>query len=72
MMFKGSLSSPGTSGSGRDNEKGLDGEEGRGEDGASIPESMRPPTPVPRERGLIEQMEETREAGFGGQFNGEV
>ena len=32
---------------------------------------MRPATPAPRERGLIEQMEEVREAGLGGWFNGE-
>ena len=32
--------------------------------------SMRPEMPALRERGLVEQMEEAREAGLGGWFNG--
>ena len=39
--------------------------------GASPSGSMRPETPAPWERGLVEQMEEeVREAGLGGWFNG--
>ena len=39
--------------------------------GASPQESMRPDSPMPREEGLITQMErEAEEAGLGGWFNG--
>ena len=57
-------------GSGGDNRDCLDGGEGSGADGASIQECTRLPTPAPRERGLIKEMEEeVREAGLGGWFN---
>ena len=40
-------------------------------DGVSLPESMRLDSPMPREEGLIAQMErEVVEAGLGGWFNG--
>ena len=39
--------------------------------GASLPESMRRDSPMPREEGLITQMErEAEEVGLGGWFNG--
>ena len=41
------------------------------DDGASHQESMRQDSPMPREEGLIAQMErEAEEAGLGGWFNG--
>ena len=60
----------GTWESGRDNKDNQDGGEGSGGAGASPSGSMRLETPAPRERGLVEQMEEAREAGLGGWFNG--
>ena len=56
-------------------ESGGDGGEGsvggmvNREDGVTIPTNTRPSTPALRERGLIKEMEEAREAGLGGWFN---
>ena len=56
-------------------ESGGDGGEGsvggmvNREDGVTIPANTRPSTPALRERGLIKEMEEAREAGLGGWFN---
>ena len=72
MAMLGEESAPGILGSGGDNKDGLDGDEDRGDSGASIQESVRPPTPALRERGLIKEMEEeAREAGLGGWYNRE-
>ena len=61
--------------SGGDVKEGSDGGEDRDGGSAIILESMRPPTPgpsAPRERGLIEQMEEeAAKMRLGGWFNGE-
>ena len=65
-----SLSEQGTSDAGGDDEDNQDGGEGSGGAGVSPLGSMRPETPALRERGLVEQMEEVREAGLGGWFNG--
>ena len=46
------------------------GDEDNEDSGVSLPESMRPDSPMPREEGLIAQMErEAEEAGLGGWFN---
>ena len=72
VAMLGEESAPGILGSGGDNKDGLDGDEDRGDSGASIQESVRPPTPALRERGLIKEMEEeAREAGLGGWYNRE-
>ena len=61
----------GTSDAGGNNEDDQDRGEGSGGVGVSLLGSMRPETPAPRKRGLVEQMEEeAREAGLGGWFNG--
>ena len=65
------LLGPSTLDSGGDRGDNQDGGKGSGEGGAGTLARMRPATPAPRERGLIEQMEEVREAGLGGWFNGE-
>ena len=52
------------------NEDNQNGGEGSGGTSASLLGSLRPGTPAPRERGLVEQIEEAREAGLGGWFNG--
>ena len=47
------------------------GDEDSWDAGASLQESMRRDSPIPREEGLIAQMErEAEEAGLGGWFNG--
>ena len=66
------LSGPLTLESGGDRGEGPVGGEDREVGGAAISGNMRPSTPAPRERGLIEEMEEeAREAGLGGWFNRE-
>ena len=58
----------GASGNGPDNQ---DGGEDSVVDGVFCPVSMRRDSPLPREEGLIMQMErEAAEAGLGGWFNG--
>ena len=58
----------GASGNGLDNQ---DGGEDSVVDGVFCPASMRRDSPLPREEGLITQMErEAAEAGLGGWFNG--
>ena len=52
------------------NEDNQDGREGSGGTSVSQLGSLRLETPALRERGLVEQMEEAREAGLGGWFNG--
>ena len=65
-----SLLEQGMLGAGGDNEDDQDGEGDNVGAGVSLSGNMRPPTPAPRERGLVEQMEEeVREAGLGGWFN---
>ena len=69
----GSLSSPeaGTSGASGDVPVAQGGDEVNEVGGASPRESMRRDSPMPREEGLIAQMErEAAEAGLGGWFNG--
>ena len=57
----------GVSGNGPDDQDGDEDNEGGG---ASLRESMRRDSPMPREEGLITEMErEAREAGLGGWFN---
>ena len=66
------LLGPSTSEFGSEGEEGLVGGEDSRDAGVIIPESSRLLTPTPRERGLIEEMEEeAREAGLGGWFNRE-
>ena len=66
------LSGPSTSDSGGDEGESQAGGKGSGEGGAVTPARARLEDPVPREMGLVEQMEEeAREAGLGGWFNGE-
>ena len=60
----------GASGNGPDNQ---DGGEDNAANGASLQESMRQDSLIPREEGLIAQMErEAAEAGLGGWFNGNL
>ena len=61
----------GTSDAGGDDKDNQDGGEDNGDAGVSLEGSTRVESPVPREVGLVEEMErEVREAGFGGWFNG--
>ena len=66
------MSGPSTSESGGDRGEGSAGREGSGGAGATTSKNMRLETPTPRQRGLIEEMEEeAKEASLGGWFNGE-
>ena len=66
-----SLSEAGTSGVSGDGLGDQGGDEGNVVAGVSLQESMRRDSPMPREEGLIAQMErEATEAGLGGWFNG--
>ena len=67
------LSEAGTSGASGDNQDDQDGDAGNMDTGASTEESMRRDSPMPREGGLIAEMErEAEEAGLGGWFNGNL
>ena len=66
-----SLSEAGTSDVGGDNQDNQDGGEGSRGAGVSLEGSIRVESPLPREGGLITEMErEAMEAGTGGWFNG--
>ena len=66
-----SLSEARTSGASGDGPDDQDGGKDNAAGGASPRESMRRDSPMPREEGLIAQMErEVTEAGLGGWFNG--
>ena len=66
-----SSSEAGTSGASGDTQVVQDGEGDNVDDGVFPRESMRQDSPMPREEGLIAQMErEAEEAGLGGWFNG--
>ena len=73
MMGSTSLSEAETSGASGDGLDSQNGGEVNKEGGASPQESMRQDSPVPREEGLIAQMErEAVEARLGGWFNGNL
>ena len=68
-----SLSEVGTSGASGDGPDNQSGDEDNMDVGVSPQESMRQDSPIPREEGLIVQMErEAMEAGLGGWFNGNL
>ena len=68
-----SLLEVGMSGASGDGPDDQDGDEDNVAGGASLRESMRRESPMPREEGLITQMErEAMEAGLGGWFNGNL
>ena len=71
MMESSSSSGVGTLGASGDGPDDQDGDKDNAVAGASCQESMRRDSPMPREEGLIAQMErEVTEAGLGGWFNG--
>ena len=66
-----SLSEAGMSDASGDGQDDQDGGVGNMDTGASMEENMRRDSPMPREGGLIAEMErEAMEAGLGGWFNG--
>ena len=73
MMESSSLLGAGTSGVSGDSLGDQGGDKDYTVGGVSPQESMRQDSPIPREEGLIAQMErEVTEAGLGGWFNGVI